>query len=69
MSWTPEREEKLKELWKKGHSGSHDGSIQGLVNADVDDRRQIVSAPQSQVLSNAIEYHDGIVDGIPDQSQ
>ena len=22
MSWTPEREEKLKQLWKKGHSGS-----------------------------------------------
>ena len=22
MSWTTEREEKLKELWKKGHSGS-----------------------------------------------
>jgi len=22
MSWTPEREEKLKELWKKGHSAS-----------------------------------------------
>ena len=22
MSWTPEREEKLKQLWIKGHSGS-----------------------------------------------
>ena len=22
MSWTPEREAKLKELWKKGYSGS-----------------------------------------------
>ena len=22
MSWTPEREEKLKELWKKGHTAS-----------------------------------------------
>ena len=22
MSWTPEREEKLKQLWKEGHSGS-----------------------------------------------
>ena len=22
MSWTPEREEKLRKLWKKGHSGS-----------------------------------------------
>ena len=22
MSWTTEREEKLKQLWKKGHSGS-----------------------------------------------
>ena len=22
MSWTPEREKKLRELWKKGHSGS-----------------------------------------------
>ena len=22
MSWTPEKEEKLKQLWKKGHSGS-----------------------------------------------
>ena len=22
MNWTPEREEKLKKLWKKGHSGS-----------------------------------------------
>ena len=22
MSWTPEKEEKLKELWKKGHTAS-----------------------------------------------
>ena len=22
MSWTPERQEKLKQLWKEGHSGS-----------------------------------------------
>jgi|TARA_Y100000310_G_scaffold4856_1_gene5740 GcrA cell cycle regulator len=29
MSWTPEREEKLKELWKKGHSGSQIASILG----------------------------------------
>ena len=44
MSWTPEREEKLKELWKKGHSGSQIANILGntnncakrLVTADVD---------------------------------
>jgi|TARA_B100000315_G_scaffold190303_1_gene180373 GcrA cell cycle regulator len=29
MSWTPEREEKLKELWKEGHSGSQIASILG----------------------------------------
>ena len=29
MSWTPEREEKLKELWKKGHSGSQIASLLG----------------------------------------
>jgi len=29
MSWTPEREEKLKELWKKGHSGSQIANILG----------------------------------------
>ena len=29
MSWTPEREEKLKELWKKGHSASQIASILG----------------------------------------
>tara|TARA_B100000700_G_C15001207_1_gene836363 strand:- start:599 stop:1096 length:498 start_codon:yes stop_codon:yes gene_type:complete len=29
MSWTPEREEKLKKLWKKGHSGSEIASILG----------------------------------------
>ena len=29
MSWTPEREEKLKELWKKGHSGSQIASLIG----------------------------------------
>ena len=29
MSWTPEREEKLKDLWKKGHSGSEIASILG----------------------------------------
>ena len=29
MSWTPEREEKLKELWKKGHSGSEIANILG----------------------------------------
>ena len=29
MSWTPERENKLKELWKKGHSGSQIAAILG----------------------------------------
>ena len=29
MSWTPEREEKLRQLWKKGHSGSQIASILG----------------------------------------
>ena len=29
MSWTPEREEKLKSLWKKGHSGSEIAAILG----------------------------------------
>ena len=29
MSWTPERERKLKELWKKGHSASQIASILG----------------------------------------
>ena len=29
MSWTPEREEKLKELWKKGHSASQISKILG----------------------------------------
>ena len=29
MSWTPEREQKLKELWKKGHSGSQIAAILG----------------------------------------
>ena len=29
MSWTPEREEKLKELWKKGHSASQIASLLG----------------------------------------
>ena len=29
MSWTPEREEKLKELWKKGHSGSEIANMLG----------------------------------------
>ena len=29
MSWTPEREEKLKELWKKGHSGSQIANLLG----------------------------------------
>ena len=29
MSWTAEREEKLKELWKKGHSGSQIASLLG----------------------------------------
>ena len=27
MSWTPEREEKLKELWKKGHTASELANI------------------------------------------
>ena len=27
MSWTPEREDKLRELWKKGHSGREIASI------------------------------------------
>ena len=29
MSWTPEREEKLRQLWKQGHSGSQIASILG----------------------------------------
>ena len=29
MSWTPEREEKLKQLWKEGHSGSQIASMLG----------------------------------------
>ena len=29
MSWTPEREEKLKELWKKGHTASQIASMLG----------------------------------------
>ena len=29
MSWTPEREEKLKELWKKGHTASQIASMFG----------------------------------------
>ena len=29
MSWTPEREEKLKELWKEGHSASQIASMLG----------------------------------------
>ena len=29
MSWTPQREEKLKELWKSGHTASQIASILG----------------------------------------
>ena len=29
MSWTPEKEEKLKKLWKEGHSGSQIANILG----------------------------------------
>jgi len=29
MSWTPEREEKLKELWKKGHTASQIANLIG----------------------------------------
>ena len=29
MSWTPEKEEKLKQLWKKGHSGSQIANMLG----------------------------------------
>ena len=29
MSWNPEREEKLKQLWKKGHSGSQIARLLG----------------------------------------
>ena len=29
MSWTPEKEEKLRELWKKGHSASQIASMLG----------------------------------------
>ena len=29
MNWTPEREEKLKKLWKKGHSGSEIATMLG----------------------------------------
>ena len=29
MSWTPEREEKLKELWKKGHTASQIAGLLG----------------------------------------
>ena len=29
MSWTPEKEQKLKELWKKGHTASQIASMLG----------------------------------------
>ena len=29
MSWTPEKETKLRELWKKGHTGSEIANILG----------------------------------------
>ena len=29
MSWTPEKEKKLRELWKKGHSASQIASMLG----------------------------------------
>ena len=29
MSWTPERENKLKELWKKGHTASKIAKLKG----------------------------------------
>ena len=29
MSWTPEKEQKLRQLWKKGHSGSEIANILG----------------------------------------
>ena len=29
MNWTPEREEKLRELWTKGHSGSQIANLLG----------------------------------------
>ena len=29
MSWTPDREKKLKDLWKKGHTASQIASIIG----------------------------------------
>ena len=29
MSWTPDREEKLKELWKKGHTASQIAEMLG----------------------------------------
>ena len=29
MSWTPEKEQKLRQLWKKGHSGSQIASMLG----------------------------------------
>ena len=29
MSWTPEKETKLRELWKKGHSGSEIAKLLG----------------------------------------
>ena len=29
MSWTPEREEKLREFWKKGHTASQIASMLG----------------------------------------
>ena len=29
MSWTPERENKLRELWKKGHTASQIASLLG----------------------------------------
>ena len=29
MSWTPEREDKLKELWKKGHTASQIAALMG----------------------------------------
>ena len=55
MNWTPEREEKLRQLWKKGHSGSQIANMLGNVtrNAVIGKAHRLNLAARSLLRKSA----------------
>ena len=62
-------EHKQRQHGQERQTGGQNGPAQGLVNALVDDVRELLPPHQLQVLADAVEHDDGVVVRITDQGQ